>query len=75
MCQTQTGCLLVYGQNDPAISTPSADDFTDLPYMMHYVVLDNAGHFLMLDEPVLFNQVLKDFLLLDSGISPRELRL
>jgi pimeloyl-ACP methyl ester carboxylesterase len=75
MCQTQISCLLVYSQNDPAILTPSADILRSLPEMMHHIVFDESGHFPMIDEPVRFHRVLTDFLWLDSGISPRELRL
>jgi pimeloyl-ACP methyl ester carboxylesterase len=73
--QTQIPCMLVYGRLDPTVLTPAEDDGFELPLMMCHFVFDKSGHFPMLDEPVLFNQVLMDFLLLDSGISPRELCL
>lgn len=75
MRQTQIPCLLVYGQSDPAISPPVFSDGSGkLPHMMHNVVLDNSGHFPMLDEPSRFNRLLTDFLALDSGVSPQELQ-
>ena len=75
MRDTQIPCLLVYGQNDPAISLPLTDNSTNLPHMMHHVVLDSSGHFPMIDESARFNRLLTDFLALDSGVSPRELQL
>ena len=48
---------------------------SNLPHMMHHIVLDGSGHFPMLDESARFNRLLTDFLALDSGVSPRELQL
>jgi len=73
--QTQIPTLLVYGQSDPAILTPDFKDEDKLPHMMHQVVLEGVGHFPMIDNPSRFNRLLTDFLALDSGASPRELRL
>ena len=75
MCQTQIPCLLVYGKNDPAISVPASETASGWPIMMRHVVLEKSGHFPMIDEETRFNRLLIDFLLLDSGISPRELQL
>ena len=75
MRQTQISCLLVYGDHDPAIHTPPKDAFQDLPDMMQHVVFEKSGHFPMIDEATRFNRTLTDFLMLASGISPRELRL
>lgn len=67
-------CLLVYGQNDPAVALP-AQDSASLPLMIHRIDLDESGHFPMLDESPKFHRLLTDFLALESGISPRELQL
>lgn len=67
-------CLFVYGANNPALTPPSPETL-DLPMHMHYITLDGAGHFPMIDNPSQFNRLLTDFLALDSGISPRELQL
>ena len=75
MRQTQIPCLLVYGQNDPAIPAPPPGSSTSLPHMMHHVVLDGSAHFPMLDESARFNRLLTDFLAFDSGVSPRELQM
>jgi pimeloyl-ACP methyl ester carboxylesterase len=74
MRQTQIPCLLVHGQNDPAIPSPPADSTVNLPHMMHSVVLDSSGHFPMIDETARFNRLMTDFLALESGASPRELQ-
>lgn len=74
MCQTQISCLLAYGKNDPAIAAPAADSVSTWPLMMHRVIFDRSGHFPMIDEGNRFNHLLMDFLVLDSGVSPGELR-
>lgn len=75
MRQTQIPCLLVYGQNDPAIPSPPADTTINLPHMMHHVVLDGCGHFPMIDDAARFHRLMTDFMVLESGVSPRELQL
>jgi len=75
MRHTQIPCLFVHGQNDPAIPSPPADSSINLPHMMHHFVLENSGHFPMLDETARFNRLMTDFLALESGVSPRELQL
>lgn len=66
-------CLLVYGDKDQAITMPpdgvSASTFT------HQIVLENSGHFPMVEETIKFNRLLTDFLALDSGASPSELQM
>lgn len=69
-----TACLLVHGQNDPAVSAPNLD-FNAAPSMMQAIILDQAGHFPMLDDSPRFNRLLNDFLALESGESPRDLQL
>ncbi|HLO29762.1 MAG TPA: alpha/beta hydrolase [Anaerolineales bacterium] len=66
-------CLLVYGEKDPAITTPDGE--YSLPSMTHQVELEGSGHFPMIDETIKFNRLLTDFLALDSGLSPRELQM
>lgn len=66
-------CLLVYGDKDEAITTPSED--YSISTMVHQVELDGSGHFPMIDETIKFNRLLIDFLALDSGTSPRELQM
>jgi len=66
-------CLLVYGDKDPAITSPNGE--TSLSTMTHQVELEGSGHFPMIDETIKFNRLLTDFLALDSGLSPRELQM
>ena len=75
MRETLIPCLLVHGQHDPAIPAPATDNSTNLPHMMHHVVMDGSGHFPMIDEAARFNRLMTDFLALESGVSPRELQL
>lgn len=70
---TNIPCLLVYGDKDPAITTPD-EDFS-LSTMTHQIELEGSGHFPMIDETSKFNRLLTDFLALDSGLSPRELQM
>ncbi len=70
-----TPCLIVHGQNDPAIRTLEYERVMSMPDQVHQVVLENSGHFPMLDESPRFNRLMTDFLALDSGESPRELQL
>jgi pimeloyl-ACP methyl ester carboxylesterase len=69
-----TACLLVYGQNDPAITVPSLD-LNSAPAMMQTMILEQTGHFPMLDDAPRFNRLVNDFLALESGESPRDLQL
>jgi pimeloyl-ACP methyl ester carboxylesterase len=70
-----TSCLMVHGQNDPAVSPPRLDQLADLPRSMHAVSFEQSGHFPMLDESTKFNRLLIDFLALASGESPGDLQL
>jgi pimeloyl-ACP methyl ester carboxylesterase len=67
-------CLLVYGQTDPAISSPPFSPET-APPLMHALVLEQMGHFPMLDDAARFNRLLTDFLSLASGETPRDLQM
>lgn len=69
-----TACLLVHGQNDPAIAAPPFEPEV-APQMMQAIILDQAGHFPMLEDSPRFNRLLSDFLALESGESPRDLQL
>jgi pimeloyl-ACP methyl ester carboxylesterase len=69
-----TACLLVYGQNDPAISVPTFD-VNLVPPLMHILTLEQNGHFPMLEDTARFNRLLTDFLSLESGETPRDLQL
>jgi pimeloyl-ACP methyl ester carboxylesterase len=64
-------CLLIYGANDPLLRPPSSETAASMGDNVHQVVLDESGHFPMLDAADTFNRLLVDFLALDSGTSPR----
>jgi pimeloyl-ACP methyl ester carboxylesterase len=68
-------CLLVYGENDPAIHVPEVESTESFGLNLHQINLEDSGHFPMLDDTARFNRLLTDFLALDSGLSPRELQL
>ena len=70
-----TPCLLVFGQNDPAISMINNDRLVTLPDHMHHIVFNQSGHFPMLDQANKFNRLMNDFLSLASGESPQQLQL
>jgi pimeloyl-ACP methyl ester carboxylesterase len=67
-------CLLVYGQNDPAVAVPAFEPMSS-PLNMHAVVLEQTAHFPMLEDSARFNRLLTDFLSLESGESPRDLQM
>jgi pimeloyl-ACP methyl ester carboxylesterase len=71
----QIPCLLVHGQNDPAIKMADRDKVAVLPQHFHFLPFETAGHFPMLDMPTKFNRLMTDFLNLASGESPKELAL
>ncbi len=70
-----TPTLFVSGQNDPAVTMPTPEASATLPTMVHQIVLEDTGHFPMVDDPLRFNRLMTDFLTLDSGASPKELQL
>jgi pimeloyl-ACP methyl ester carboxylesterase len=72
---TEVPGLLVYGQDDPLLHPPQANDALLLGPNVHRVDLEDSGHFPMLDATDRFNRLLTEFLVLEAGISPRELQL
>lgn len=70
-----TPCLMVHGQNDPAVELISVDVENTLPDQTHQIVFEQSGHFPMLDETSKYNRLLNDFLSLNSGVSPSQLQL
>jgi len=66
-------CLLVHGEKDKAIQPP--DENLPFPDMIHTVMLKQAGHFPMIEQPLLFERLLMKFLRLDSGVSPKGIQV
>jgi 3-oxoadipate enol-lactonase len=71
----RTPCLLVHGQNDPAITATHGDLDSSSSYFVNQVIFEQSGHFPMLDDPANFQRLLLDFLALESGASPHELQM
>jgi pimeloyl-ACP methyl ester carboxylesterase len=70
-----TSSIIVYGQNDPVIVTPTQETIENLPEQTHCILFEQSGHFPMLEEPSKYNRLLFDFLSLNSGESPKDLQL
>ena len=70
-----TPCLIVHGQNDPAVQTPEYERVMAMTDQVHQIIFENCGHFPMLDEGPKFNRLMTDFLALVSGESPRDMQL
>ncbi len=70
-----TPCLIVHGSNDPAVRSVEYERVQAMSVLIHQIMLEESGHFPMLDESARFNRLMTDFLALVSGDSPRELLL
>lgn len=70
-----TPCLLVRGDQDQLVASPSIEQLSLLSELGHHIVFDGSGHFPMLDSSAKFNRLLIDFLALESGLSTKELGL
>jgi pimeloyl-ACP methyl ester carboxylesterase len=68
-------CLLVHGEKDPAVLSPSPEQLNNFPEKTHAILFEESGHFPMLDTTSSFNRLMTDFLNLTSGESPRDLQL
>ncbi len=66
--------LFVSGFTDPLVARSESVQ-ENMRYNFHEIVLENSGHFPMIDESARFHRLLADFLALESGDSPRELQL
>jgi pimeloyl-ACP methyl ester carboxylesterase len=54
--------LTVYGERDNVIDPNQAGDLEENHYVARAIVLSNSHHFPMLDEPVKFTRLLRDFM-------------
>lgn len=70
-----TPCLMVNSAQDDLVKPPALNQLAMLSDLGHHIILDESGHFPMLDSVAKFNRLLTDFLALDSGLSMRELNL
>jgi pimeloyl-ACP methyl ester carboxylesterase len=67
-------CLLIYGADDPLLPLPMPDLTTSVGANVHQIILEESGHFPMLDAADTFNRLLIDFLALERGVSPRGIK-
>ncbi|MEJ2707116.1 MAG: alpha/beta hydrolase [Anaerolineales bacterium] len=70
-----TPCLMVYGQDDPAVMAENPEPTDTYPANIHQIYFEQCGHFPMLEENSKYNRLMVDFLSLESGESPRQLQL
>ena len=68
-------CLMVDGQEDPAINGTSNEPSLSLPEHIHRIQFEQCGHFPMLEDPTQFQRLMADFLALGPGVGPRQLQL
>jgi pimeloyl-ACP methyl ester carboxylesterase len=74
LCAVEVPCLIVYGSDDLLLRPPSPDHTAAFgPYLQH-VVLEDSGHYPMIDAADTFQRLLLDFLALESGALPRTLQ-
>lgn len=67
--------LIVYGANDPLVPIPSDLQPEEFPPSMGVFVFNDSGHYPMVDEDSQFSRLLRQFLKLEPGISPRTLEI
>lgn len=67
--------LLVFGQEDQAIQTPTIQELGTLPMHIHMIIFENSGHFPMIKEARKFNRLMLDFFALESGESPKIIKI
>ena len=67
--------LIVYGANDPLIPVPPGSQPEEFPESMGVFVFNGSGHYPMVDEDREFSRLLRQFLELERGISPRTLEV
>ncbi len=70
-----TPCLMVSGLADPVVSGQSMEQVNAYPENVHLIQFEQSGHFPMLDNSTRFQRLMTDFLMLGSGVSPRQLQL
>ncbi|NPV55686.1 MAG: alpha/beta hydrolase [Anaerolineae bacterium] len=72
---TNIARLFVYGARDPVAPPPAQEQLEALPEYAHAIILEESGHYPMIQEVSRFNRLLLDFISLPAGESPRSLQL
>jgi pimeloyl-ACP methyl ester carboxylesterase len=67
--------LIINGATDPLQQAAGPQRLSELGPHVHEIVFPESGHFPMLDAADAFQRLMIDFLTLETGTSPRELRL
>jgi pimeloyl-ACP methyl ester carboxylesterase len=70
-----TPVLIINGATDPLQPAPEPDLRPVFGEQVHEIVFPESGHFPVLDAADAFHRLMIDFLALETGSSPRELRL
>jgi pimeloyl-ACP methyl ester carboxylesterase len=70
-----TPCLIVYGKNDPVVKIPDSPPKIGMTDLAREIILEDCGHFPMLDQTTRFNRLMLDFLALSPEESPRRLQI
>lgn len=73
--RSELSALMVYSRNDPLVPVPSELMPERMPESMQTFVFEESGHFPMLDQDPQYNRLLRDFLEMERGASPRTLSL
>ena len=73
--RSELSTVMLYGSNDPLVPVPGELIPENMPETMQPFVFEESGHFPMLDQDHQFNRLLREFLELERGVSPRTLEL
>jgi pimeloyl-ACP methyl ester carboxylesterase len=66
--QRNIPCLLVFGQQDEIIRMPT--EATSHPLTTQQVIVEESGHFPMIDNRIIFDRLVRSFLASEFGINP-----
>jgi pimeloyl-ACP methyl ester carboxylesterase len=73
--KSDLSALMIYSRNDPLVSAPAEFDPDVMPENMQSFIFEESGHFPMLDQDPQYNRLLREFLEMERGASPRTLSL
>ncbi|MBN2048349.1 MAG: alpha/beta hydrolase [Anaerolineaceae bacterium] len=67
--------LVVDSADDPLMTNPNSLDLSEFPPSLQWLMLEDCGHYPMLDESNLYSRLLLEFLELNAEDSPRQLQI